>query len=178
MFANTQMMGMDLGFPDVVLTPTPMAPVPIPYPTVAAGPMGTPSRDFKRWGSSVRTQLTEQTKASKDLNKAVGMILDVKSKVAKAMDEVNDILGRIENLQAAQKKIVTSAAKMESTVDKAFKNLEKQAKSKDVKAKKTAKALLIGKGIALTALYLALEGLNKSLSKEQAALEKAAKKLK
>ena len=29
MFANTQMMGMDLAFPDVCLTPTP-APVPIP----------------------------------------------------------------------------------------------------------------------------------------------------
>jgi len=39
MFANTQMMGMDLGFPDVCLTPTP-APVPIPYPNIALGPMG------------------------------------------------------------------------------------------------------------------------------------------
>ncbi|MCC6873372.1 MAG: DUF4150 domain-containing protein [Sandaracinaceae bacterium] len=39
MFAATQMMGTDLGFPDVCLTPTP-APVPIPYPNVAMGPMG------------------------------------------------------------------------------------------------------------------------------------------
>lgn len=38
MFANTQMMGMDLGFPDVCLTPTP-APVPIPYPNIAMAPM-------------------------------------------------------------------------------------------------------------------------------------------
>lgn len=37
MFANTQMMGMDIGFPDVCLTPTP-APVPIPYPNIALGP--------------------------------------------------------------------------------------------------------------------------------------------
>lgn len=37
MFANTQMMGMDMGFPDVCLTPTP-APVPIPYPNIAMGP--------------------------------------------------------------------------------------------------------------------------------------------
>ena len=37
MFANTQMMGMDLAFPDVCLTPTP-APVPIPYPNIAMGP--------------------------------------------------------------------------------------------------------------------------------------------
>ncbi|MBK9261685.1 MAG: DUF4150 domain-containing protein [Polyangiaceae bacterium] len=42
MFANTQMMGIDLGFPDVCLTPTP-APVPIPYPNIAAGPMGVPA---------------------------------------------------------------------------------------------------------------------------------------
>ena len=38
MFANTQMMGMDLGFPDVCLTPP--VPLPIPYPNIALGPMG------------------------------------------------------------------------------------------------------------------------------------------
>ena len=42
MFANTQMMGTDIGFPDVCLTPTP-APVPIPYPNIAMGPMGVPA---------------------------------------------------------------------------------------------------------------------------------------
>jgi len=43
MFANTQMMGMDMGFPDVCLTPTPVGPVPIPYPNIAAGPMAVPA---------------------------------------------------------------------------------------------------------------------------------------
>ena len=43
MFANTQMMGLDTGFPDVCLTPTPAGPVPIPYPNIAAGPMGVPA---------------------------------------------------------------------------------------------------------------------------------------
>ncbi len=43
MFANTQMMGMDMGFPDVCLTPTPAGPIPIPYPNIAAGPMGVPA---------------------------------------------------------------------------------------------------------------------------------------
>ena len=40
MFANTQMMGMDMGFPDVCLTPAPPspAPIPIPYPNIALGP--------------------------------------------------------------------------------------------------------------------------------------------
>ena len=43
MFANTQMMGIDTGFPDVCLTPTPAGPVPIPYPNIAMGPMGVPA---------------------------------------------------------------------------------------------------------------------------------------
>lgn len=42
MFANTQMMGIDMAFPDVCLTPTPV-PTPIPYPNIAAGPMGVPA---------------------------------------------------------------------------------------------------------------------------------------
>jgi hypothetical protein len=41
MFANTQMMGMDIGFPDVCLTP-PVA-VPIPYPNMGLGPMTVPA---------------------------------------------------------------------------------------------------------------------------------------
>jgi len=45
MFANCQLMGIDMGFPDVCLTPAPPAPapVPIPYPSVAAGPMAIPN---------------------------------------------------------------------------------------------------------------------------------------
>lgn len=45
MFANTQMMGMDLGFPDVCLTPSPAGtPVPVPYPDIAMGPTAIPSQ--------------------------------------------------------------------------------------------------------------------------------------
>ena len=43
MFANTQMMGMDIGFPDVCLTPVGPAVAPIPYPNIAMGPMGVPA---------------------------------------------------------------------------------------------------------------------------------------
>lgn len=44
MFANTQMMGMDMGMPDVCLTPAPPAPpIPIPYPNIGMGPMGVPA---------------------------------------------------------------------------------------------------------------------------------------
>lgn len=42
MFANSQMMGVDIGFPDVCLTPMP-APVPIPYPNIGLGPMAIPA---------------------------------------------------------------------------------------------------------------------------------------
>ncbi len=41
MFANCQLFGMDLAFPDVCLTPLP-APVPVPYPNMALGCMATP----------------------------------------------------------------------------------------------------------------------------------------
>lgn len=43
MFANSQMMGMDLAFPDVCLTPMP-APTPIPYPNISMGPTAVPSQ--------------------------------------------------------------------------------------------------------------------------------------
>jgi len=43
MFANCQMMGTDLGFPDVCLTPSPAGPVPIPYPNIAMGPTAIPN---------------------------------------------------------------------------------------------------------------------------------------
>jgi|SRR5579859_2309206 len=43
MFANCQLMGTDMGFPDVCLTPAGPAVVPIPYPNIAMGPMGVPA---------------------------------------------------------------------------------------------------------------------------------------
>ena len=44
MFANSQMMGMDLAFPDVCLTPAGPVVVPIPYPNIAMGPTAIPSQ--------------------------------------------------------------------------------------------------------------------------------------
>jgi hypothetical protein len=44
MFANTQMMGMDMAFPDVCLTPAFPSPIPIPYPNIAMGPTAVPSQ--------------------------------------------------------------------------------------------------------------------------------------
>ncbi len=44
MFANTQLCGVDTGFPDVCLTPAPPAPpIPVPYPNITAAPMGVPA---------------------------------------------------------------------------------------------------------------------------------------
>lgn len=42
MFANCQLFGVDLAFPDVCLTPMP-APTPIPYPDIALGPTAIPN---------------------------------------------------------------------------------------------------------------------------------------
>jgi hypothetical protein len=44
MFANTQMMGMDMAFPDVCLTPVGPVMAPIPYPNIAMGPTAIPSQ--------------------------------------------------------------------------------------------------------------------------------------
>lgn len=42
MFANCQMAGQDMGFPDVCMTPA-TPPVPVPYPNIAMGPMAVPN---------------------------------------------------------------------------------------------------------------------------------------
>lgn len=39
MFANTQLMGLDLAFPDTCITPA-TPPAPVTYPNLALGPMG------------------------------------------------------------------------------------------------------------------------------------------
>jgi hypothetical protein len=44
MFGNSQMMGLDMGFPDVCLTPSPAGPVPIPYPNLGPGPTRVPAQ--------------------------------------------------------------------------------------------------------------------------------------
>ena len=50
MFGNAQMGGLNLGFPDVCMTPTPAGvPVPIPYPNISFGPVGTPPSPNVLW---------------------------------------------------------------------------------------------------------------------------------
>jgi hypothetical protein len=44
MFANSQMGGQDMGFPDVCLTPAVPSPIPVPYPNIAMGPTASPSQ--------------------------------------------------------------------------------------------------------------------------------------
>lgn len=43
MFANCQLMGTDMGFPDVCITPAAPSPIPVPYPNIAMGPMAIPN---------------------------------------------------------------------------------------------------------------------------------------
>lgn len=42
MFVKTQMGGMDFAMPDVCLTPTPVGPIPIPYPNIGVPLMAIP----------------------------------------------------------------------------------------------------------------------------------------
>lgn len=48
MFLNTQMGGLNFGFPDVCLTPTPVGPIPIPYPNFSAGITANPGTACKK----------------------------------------------------------------------------------------------------------------------------------
>ena len=43
MFANNQLGGSGVAFPDVCLTPSPAGPVPVPYPNKSEGVMGVPA---------------------------------------------------------------------------------------------------------------------------------------
>jgi hypothetical protein len=43
MFQQTMAGGMNLGFPDVCLTPTPVGPIPIPYPNITTGATTNPA---------------------------------------------------------------------------------------------------------------------------------------
>ncbi len=43
MFANTQMMGIDIAFPDVNMTPAGPAAIPVPYLNIAVAVMGVPA---------------------------------------------------------------------------------------------------------------------------------------
>ncbi|MGE0790128.1 MAG: DUF4150 domain-containing protein [Sandaracinaceae bacterium] len=79
MFANTQMMGLDLGFPDVCLTPP--VPVPIPYPDVALGPTAIPSQckvlivAAPAHNLATTTPLTNGDNAGVALGVASGMVM-------------------------------------------------------------------------------------------------------
>lgn len=43
MFANCQLMGTDMAFPDVCMTPAAPSPIPVPYTDIALGPTAIPS---------------------------------------------------------------------------------------------------------------------------------------
>lgn len=51
MFGNAQMGGLNIGFPDVCMTPVPPAPlpVPLPYPNISVGPVGCPPSPNVLW---------------------------------------------------------------------------------------------------------------------------------
>jgi len=48
MFANCQLGGLNFGFPDVCKTPSPVGPIPIPYPNMAMGLTANPATACKK----------------------------------------------------------------------------------------------------------------------------------
>jgi hypothetical protein len=73
MFANCQMMGMDMGFPDVCLTPAGPAVVPIPYPNIAMGPMGVPAAYTVLFGGAPAHNLSTLVPMTNGDNAGVAM---------------------------------------------------------------------------------------------------------
>jgi hypothetical protein len=73
MFASTQMGGMNLGFPDVCLTPAPPAPapVPIPYPNSSVGVMTAPAVYNVLMGYTPSHNMTDPVPASMGDNPGV-----------------------------------------------------------------------------------------------------------
>lgn len=81
MFGNSQMMGMDTGFPDVCLTPTPAGPVPVPYPNMGMGNMGVPMVPKVLWNCtpahnmSTSIPLTNGDNAGVSMGVASGLVM-------------------------------------------------------------------------------------------------------
>jgi hypothetical protein len=73
MFANTQMMGMDMAFPDVCLTPAGPAMVPIPYPNIAMSPTAIPSQMIVMIMAMPAHNLATVTPLTNGDNAGVGM---------------------------------------------------------------------------------------------------------
>lgn len=71
MFANAQMNGMDLGFPDICLTWTPIL-VPVPYPNMAMGAMGVPAVDNVLFGGTPAHTMATSIPLSNGDNAGVG----------------------------------------------------------------------------------------------------------
>jgi hypothetical protein len=81
MFANTQMMGMDMAFPDVCLTPAGPVVVPIPYPNIAMGPTAVPNQTtvfimaMPAHNLGTETPLTNGDEAGVAMGVASGLIM-------------------------------------------------------------------------------------------------------
>ncbi|GMG81191.1 hypothetical protein LNKW23_04030 [Paralimibaculum aggregatum] len=179
MFGKSVMGGSGGGLPDVCVRPSAPTPVPIPYPdaavAIASGAVMAPSRQFTGWVKGFRSTAADHAKAAKLLTGALARLTAFGFRMGTAIDEVNAVLQRIAEQHAAQKKILKDAEKMCAEVDKGFQKLEKLMKSGDAKAHETAKIVLIAKGVALNAQLGALEAIDRRLTREQAALDKALK---
>jgi hypothetical protein len=94
MFANTQMGGMALGFPDVCKTPAGPVIVPIPYPNIAMGPMGVPPVPTILFGGAPAHNLTTEVPLTQgdDAGVAGGVVSSEVMGSAMCIDGANTVL--------------------------------------------------------------------------------------
>ncbi len=73
MFANTNLAVMNFAFPDVCLTPTPVGPIPIPYPNIAMSVTHVPSVFNVIFGGGLAENLLTQGTISNGDNAGLAM---------------------------------------------------------------------------------------------------------
>ena len=94
MFANTQMGGMSLGFPDVFKTPAGPAVVPIPYPNIAMGPMGVPPVPNVLFGGAPAHSLMTEVPLTQGDDGGVlgGVVSQMEMGPSRCLDGANTVL--------------------------------------------------------------------------------------
>ncbi len=94
MFANTQMGGMAMAFPDVCKTPAGPVIVPIPYPNIAMGPMGVPPLPTILFGGAPAHNLMTEIPLTQgdDAGVAGGVVSSEVMGSSKCMDGANTVL--------------------------------------------------------------------------------------
>jgi hypothetical protein len=81
LFANTQMMGFDMGFPDVCKTPTPAGPVPVTYPNGIYEVKNKAANSSPKNTTSSKATFNSDSNGSKSMGDEAGTLKGVVSSI-------------------------------------------------------------------------------------------------